>query len=119
LSGAISLGFLAFIAFVEVALFNLMQLAGHGAIFGGTQEYEELQANGKDTWLFCRYHTPGISLYRTLFAYSLYPFNSSCNVWSSHWVRTINTIEAKPAGINAHKEPNDSAMPMAWRIPPT
>ncbi|MGY8770593.1 MAG: hypothetical protein ACKVH8_19435 [Pirellulales bacterium] len=69
--------------------------------------------------LFRRYHTPGISLYRTLIAYSLYPFNSSCNVWSSHWVRTINTSEARPAGINAHKEPNDSAMPIAWIIPPT
>ena len=63
--------------------------------------------------LFRRYHTPGISLYRTVIAYSLYPFNSSCNVWSSHCVRTINTIEATPAGTNAHKEPNDSAMPIA------
>ena len=66
-----------------------------------------------------RYQTPGISLYRTLIAKSLYPFNSSCNVWSSHCVRTIRTIEAIPAGINAHKEPNESAMPIAWRIPPT
>lgn len=30
--------------------------------------------------LSCRYQTPGISLYRTLVAYSLYPVNSSCNV---------------------------------------
>lgn len=65
-----------------------------------------------------RHQTPGISLHRTLCVYSLYPFNSSCKVWPSHWVRTINTSEATPTGTNAHKEPNESAMPIAWRIPP-
>lgn len=50
LSGAISLGFLAFIALLVTFFFNGLQWAGHRAIFGGTPEYEELRSIGKDAW---------------------------------------------------------------------
>ncbi len=66
-----------------------------------------------------RYQTPGIHRERTRCVYSLYPANSSCNVPSSHRVRTSSTSEARPAGTSAHHEPRDRAMPTTSRQVPT
>ena len=48
--GAISLNFLAVIAFVVSVGFNFAQWLGHRILFGGTPEYEQLRAKGKDAW---------------------------------------------------------------------
>lgn len=65
------------------------------------------------------HHTPGTNRKRTRWAYSLYPGNSACNVWSSHCVRRTNTRNDSPAGMSAHTEPRDRAIPTAKKKPPT
>lgn len=50
LAGVLSLPFLAFVALLVAVGFNLAQWLGHRLLFGGTREYEELRANGKDAW---------------------------------------------------------------------
>jgi predicted RNA-binding Zn-ribbon protein involved in translation (DUF1610 family) len=50
LVGAISVPFLAFISLLAAVLFNGLQWLGHRVLFGGTKDYEELRANGKDAW---------------------------------------------------------------------
>lgn len=50
LGGAISLTFLAFIALLAAIFFNGLQWLGHRVLFGGTKDYEELRASGKDAW---------------------------------------------------------------------
>lgn len=50
LGGAISLTFLAFIALLAALFFNGLQWLGHRVLFGGTREYKELRASGKDAW---------------------------------------------------------------------
>lgn len=50
LGGAISLSFLAFIAFLVTLLFNGVQWLGHRALFGRTKAYEELRKSGGDPW---------------------------------------------------------------------
>jgi hypothetical protein len=49
-SGVLSLPFLAFVALLVAVGFNLAQWLGHRLLFGGTPEYEELRASGKDAW---------------------------------------------------------------------
>ncbi|WDI39883.1 hypothetical protein [Bremerella sp. P1] len=49
-TGAISLGFLASIAFIVAVLFNTAQWLGHRLLFGHTEEYREFTANGLDPW---------------------------------------------------------------------
>lgn len=50
LGGAISLSFLAFIAFAAVLLFNGLQWLGHRALFGRTEAYREYRKSGGDPW---------------------------------------------------------------------
>lgn len=54
LSGAISLGFVAFIALVVAVAFNGIQWLGHRlvfrALFGKTEEYRQFRASGGDEW---------------------------------------------------------------------
>lgn len=50
ITGAISLGFPAFITLVVAIFFNGLQWVGHKVLCGGTPEYEELRANGLDPW---------------------------------------------------------------------
>jgi hypothetical protein len=48
LAGVLSLPFLAGVALLVALGFNFAQWIGHRALFGGTKEYEELRAKGKD-----------------------------------------------------------------------
>src|SRR6516165_4720858 len=61
------------------------------------------------------HHTPGTNLKRTRRAYSACPVSSACSVRSSQTVRSTSNSEPNPAGINAHQEPNDNAMPRKRR----
>src|SRR5262249_16014571 len=61
------------------------------------------------------HHTPGTKRKRTRCAYAAYPGSSACNVRSSQTVRSTSNSEPKPAGINAHQEPSDNAMPTKRR----
>jgi len=61
------------------------------------------------------HHTPGTNRKRTRCAYAAYPGSSACSVRSSQTVRIMSNSEPKPAGINAHQEPSDNAMPTKRR----
>lgn len=50
LAGVLSLPFLAFVALVVAVGFNFFQWLGHRAVFGGTEEYQQLRAKGLDAW---------------------------------------------------------------------
>ncbi len=50
LAGVLTLPFLAFVALVVALGFNFAQWLGHRILFGGTPEYEELRASGRDAW---------------------------------------------------------------------
>ena len=61
------------------------------------------------SWSLKSYQTPGISLYRTRCAYSLYPANSSCRVWSSHIVRRTRSGTIGRLGSEPHRNPEPRA----------
>lgn len=50
LAKILSFSFVAFAAFLATLLYKFIQWFGHRILFGGTEEYEELRANGRDAW---------------------------------------------------------------------
>ncbi|RCS47672.1 hypothetical protein DTL42_14225 [Bremerella cremea] len=50
LAGVLSLPFVAVIALLVALLYNGIQWLGHRLLFGGTPEYEDFKAQGKDAW---------------------------------------------------------------------
>lgn len=49
-AGILTIPFLLLVSLLVAVGFNLAQWLGHRLLFGGTPEYEELRANGKDAW---------------------------------------------------------------------
>jgi hypothetical protein len=50
LAGVLTLPFLAFVALLVAVGFNFVQWLAHRAIFGGTEEYQQLRKSGLDPW---------------------------------------------------------------------
>src|SRR5262245_3175499 len=75
----------------------------------------EQKRHGRWCELPGNHHTPRTNRKRTRCAYAAYLGSSACSVRSSQTVRSTSTSEPKPAGINAHQEPSDNAMPTKRR----